>query len=108
MLRSKRYGEKRGPPLKSYLILHYGFEKPTPEEMGAWNKWFESIAAKQVDRGHLPGGREISHSGTRDLPFAKDSITGYTVIEAESLDEAAEIAQECPIVASTRVYEIRK
>ncbi len=93
--------------MKNYLILHYGFEMPTPEEMGAWNKWFESIADRQVDRRGLGGGREISHSGTKDLPFAKDSITGYTVIEAGNLDEAAKIAQECPIVASTRVYEMR-
>ncbi|MBT7887991.1 MAG: hypothetical protein HN580_03150, partial [Deltaproteobacteria bacterium] len=49
---------------------------------------------------------EISHSGTKDLPFAKDSITGYTVIKAESLDEAEKIARECPIIDSTRVYEI--
>ena len=88
------------------MILHYGFERPTPEEMGAWNQWFESIADKQVERGHLPGGREISRDGTKDLPMAKDSITGYTVIQAESLDDAAKIAAECPIVASTRVYEI--
>jgi hypothetical protein len=94
--------------VKNYLLLHYGFERPTPEEMGAWNQWFESIADTQVDRGHLPGGREISHSGTTDLPFGKDSITGYTVIKAEDLDEAEKIARECPIVASTRVYEIRK
>ena len=93
--------------MKNYLILHYGFEKPTPEEMGAWNKWFESIADKQVDMGGLRDGREISHAGTKDLPFAKDSITGYTVIKAEDLDEAEKVAQECPIVASTRVYEIR-
>ena len=76
--------------------------------MDAWNKWFESIADKQVDRGHLPGGREISHSGTKDLPFGKDSMTGFTIIRAENLDEAEKIATECPIVASTRVYEIRK
>ena len=92
--------------MKNYLILHYGFEKPTPEQMGAWNKWLKSIADKQVEKGHLPGGREISHSGTKDLPFGKDSITGYTVIKAENLDEAEKIAQECPIVASTRVYEV--
>jgi len=24
--------------VKSYLILHRGFEKPTPEEVAAWNK----------------------------------------------------------------------
>jgi len=74
--------------------------------MGAWNKWLESIADKQVERGGFRGGREISQAGTKDLPFAKDSITGYTIIEAESLDDAERIAWECPIVASTRVYEI--
>jgi hypothetical protein len=94
--------------MKDYLILHYGFEKPTPEEMGAWQKWFESIADKQVDRGGLRGGGEISHSGIRDLPFGKDSVTGYTIIRAKSLDEAAQIAQDCPIVDSTRVYEIQR
>ena len=93
--------------MKSYLILHYGFEQPSPEEMGAWNKWFESIKDIQVDMGGLGGGREISHSGSRDLPFGKDTLTGYTVIKAESLDEAEKIALECPIVLSTRVYEFR-
>ena len=92
--------------MKNFLILHFGFEKPTPEEMGAWNQWFESIGDKQVERGHFPKGREFSSAGTKDLPMAKDSITGYTIIRAESLDEAANIAEECPIVASTRVYEI--
>ena len=93
--------------MNHYLILHYGFEKPSPEDMEKWNKWFESITDRQVERGHLPGGREISHSGIQELPFAKDSITGYTIIKAESLDEATKIAGECPVVASTRVYEIR-
>jgi len=92
--------------VKNYLILHYGFEKPTPEIMGPWGKWFESIADRMVDAGHLPGGREISHDGTKELPLAKDSITGYTVIKAENLDDAEKIAQGCPIIASTRVYEI--
>ncbi len=91
----------------NYLILHYGFEKPTAEQMQGWTRWFESIADCQVERGHLPGGRELSTAGTRDLPMEKDSITGFTVIRAENLDEAERIAQGCPIVASTRVYEIR-
>ena len=92
--------------MRKFLLLHYGFEKPTPEIMGAWGKWFESIADKVDSSGHFPGGREISHDGTKDLPMAKDSITGYTVINAENLDEAETIAQGCPIIASTRVYEI--
>ena len=56
--------------------------------------------------GHFVGGREISHDGTRDLPLAKDSITGYTVIQAENLDEAGKIAQGNPFIASIRVYEL--
>jgi len=93
--------------MKNFLVLHYGFVKPTPEEMDAWNKWFESIADKQVERGGFhAGGREISQSGVKDLPFARDSITGYTVLKAENLDEAEKIAQECPFVDSTRVYKI--
>ena len=92
--------------MKKFMTLHYGFEPPTPEQMGAWNKWFESIADKMDSKGHFPGGREIFGDGTKDLPFAKESITGYTIINAENLDEAETIAQGCPIVASTRVYEI--
>jgi hypothetical protein len=102
----KKYNQET--EVNDYLILHYGFVKPTPEEMGVWNRWFESIADRQSDMAHLPGGREISRTGTKDLPFTRDSITGYTMIKAENLDEAESIAQECPIVDSTRVYEIKR
>jgi len=41
--------------------LHYGFEKPTPEIMAAWGKWFESIKDRIIDMGgHFSSGREIS------------------------------------------------
>ncbi len=38
--------------------------------------------------------------------MAMDSITGYSIINAESLDEAEKIAQGNPFIASIRVYEI--
>ncbi len=93
--------------MKKFLILHYGFETPTPEVMDPWNLWFASIADRQVERGHFPRGWEFSAAGARELPFSADSITGYTIIKAEDLDEAARIAEACPFVAGTRVYEIR-
>ncbi len=93
--------------MKKFMFLHFGFEKPTPEIMGAWGKWFESIADKTVDQGgHFSGAREISKSGTKDLPMGMESITGYTIIEAADLDAAEKIAQENPYIASIRVYEI--
>lgn len=94
--------------MNDYMILHYGFEKPSQEEMTQWKKWFESIADKQVGRGGLREGREITGSGTKEIPFGENSITGYTIIKAENLEEAVKIAGDCPIVSSTRVYEIKR
>jgi len=89
------------------MLLHFGFEKPTPEIMAAWGKWFESVADETVDQGGFHGGaREISHSGTQDLPMGMESITGYSIINAESLEAAEKIAQDNPFIASIRVYEI--
>jgi len=92
--------------VKNFLILHHGFERPTPEDMVGWNRWFASIADHEVQRAGLRGGREISRTGTKDLPFGKDSLTGYTVIRARDLDDAERIARGCPIVSSTSVHEI--
>jgi hypothetical protein len=93
--------------MKKYMLLHFGFEKPTPEVMGAWGKWFEAVADRTVENGGFHGGaREISKSGSKDLPMGMDSITGYTVIHAESLEEAEKIAQDNPFIASIRVYEV--
>jgi len=92
-----------------YMLLHFGFEKPTPEIMAAWGKWFELVKEKTVDQGGFhSGAREISHSGTEDLPMGMDSITGYSIINAESLEDAEKIAQENPFIKSIRVYEISK
>ena len=89
------------------MLLHFGFEKPTPEIMAAWGKWFESVADKTADHGGFHGGaREISHGGTRDLPMAPDSITGYSIINAPSLEDAEKIAAGNPFIASIRIYEI--
>ncbi len=94
--------------MRRFMMLHVGFEKPTPEIMAAWGKWFESIADKTVDQGGFSAGREVSQSGTKDLPMGMDSITGYSIIKAESLDEAESIARENPFIASIRIYEIRE
>lgn len=93
--------------MKKFMLLHYGFETPTPQIMEAWHAWFASIADRQVDQGGFSAGREISKSGTRDLPWGRESITGYNIIEAEDLDAAVQIAESNPCISSIRIYEIR-
>jgi hypothetical protein len=93
--------------MKTFMFLHFGFEKPTSEIMGAWKAWFASIADKQIEQGGFTGGREISKNGTKDLPWNRESITGYNIIEAENLDDAEKLAQGNPFIASIRIYDLR-
>lgn len=93
--------------MKKFMLLHYGFESPTPEIEEAWGKWFASIADRMVDSGSpFNGGREVSRSKTKDLPLGMESLTGYTIISAATLDEAEKIAQGCPMIKFVRIYEM--
>jgi hypothetical protein len=95
-----------GEKMRKYMMLYYGYEKPTPEIMDNWNKWFASLGDKLVEPGSpFRSGREITLNGSVDLPLNMEAITGYCIISAENMDEAERLAQGCPIIASVRVYE---
>lgn len=92
--------------MKRFMLLHVGFETPTPEIMAAWRKWFEAAGPKTTENVGLRGGREISRSETKDLPMGLDALTGYTIINAESIEEAEVLARTNPFISSIRVYEL--
>ena len=93
--------------MSRYMLLHVGFEKPSDEIMAAWKAWFESVADVSVEHGGFMGGREITHAGTAELPWGPDAMTGYSIIEADSLDEAERLASGNPFIKGIRIYEIR-
>ncbi len=93
--------------MNKYMLLHIGFETPTPEIMAKWNQWFESVAENAVEHGGFMGGTEISHEGSRPLTMDSDAITGFSMIEAESLEQAEELARTNPFIKSIRIYEVR-
>ena len=74
--------------------------------MEPWMKWFKSIEDKIVDQVGLRYGKEVTEEGVSDLQMDKDAITGFLVINAESMDEALEIARSGPMITSTKVYEM--
>jgi hypothetical protein len=93
--------------MKKFVLLHYGFEKPTPEIMAAWGQWFEAMKDHIIDMGgHFSRGREISKTGIKDLPMGLESITGFTLVRAGSLDDAEKMARSNPFISSIRVYEV--
>lgn len=92
--------------MKRFMLLHFGFEQPTPDIMAAWHAWFESVAEHTVENSGLREGREISRDGAKDLAWGSDAITGFTIINAESMDHATELARGNPFISSIRIYEI--
>lgn len=92
--------------MKKFLFLYYGFVTPTKEIEKEWGDWFASVGDKFVDTGSPFGfGREITKSGTKELKLDLDAITGYSIINAEDIDEAESIAKTNPMITSIRVYE---
>jgi hypothetical protein len=109
--------------MKDFLLLfrndHDTAGQLSPEQMQEsmkqWMDWMGGIAAqnKLVDRGNRlrPEGTVIKpgHVVT-DGPFTeiKEVLGGYTVVKADSLAEATELAKGCPILARGGNVEIRE
>ena len=92
-------------------------EKPSPlqmEEMYAkFNAWREKFKDNIVDMGgKLGGGKVVTAEGALDGPFveAKEIAGGFMMVEADSIEEAVQVAQESPGVmmpgSSVEVREI--
>ena len=92
--------------MNKFVLLTIGFTQPTPEIMESWMQWFQSIEDKIVDQIGLRNGKEVTKNSITELPMDKDAITGYVVINANNIDEAILIAQSCPMITSTKVYEV--
>ena len=92
--------------MKKYMVLNYGFEEPTPEVAQAWMAWFAGVGDRMVDSGNpFRMGREVTNTGSRELPRESTSITGYCIVNAESIDDAQKLLEGCPIIHSVRIYE---
>lgn len=83
------------------------------EEMYAiFNAWKEKFQENIVDiGGRLGSGKIVTSEGAEDGPFveAKEIIGGYMIVSAKSLEEAMEIARQCPgVVGPGSSVEIRE
>ena len=91
----------------------------TPEEMAAmtkrWMDWMAGIAAqnKLADRGNrlTNSGKVVrADNVVTNGPYTeiKDSIGGYSMVKAESYDEAVDLAKGCPILTVGGNVEVRE
>lgn len=109
--------------MKDFLLvfrMDYSTQpQASPEEMQAttkrWMDWIGNIAAqnKLADRGNrlVPSGKVLKPGNVvTDGPYTeiKESIGGYSLIKASSIEEAVELAKGCPILTRGGNVEVRE
>ncbi len=95
--------------MPKYLCLQRSFpgggpaEKPSPAQMQAmyakFNEWREKFQDNLVDLGgKLGAGRLATAEPVPDGPLVevKELVGGYMIVSAASLEEALQVARECP------------
>jgi hypothetical protein len=108
----------RGPraresAMTDYLLLYSGGSMPETEEeqktvMESWNTWMGQLGSSLKDGGNpfTPASKTISADGS--VGDGGGSASGYSILSADSLDAAAEMAKGCPVLqggAQITVYE---
>jgi hypothetical protein len=76
--------------------------------MAAWGNWFGSLGQAVADPGNPFGPSSTVAAGGSVNGGAPSGLTGYTVLSADSLAAANELAKGCPILdagGSIEVYE---
>ena len=92
--------------MKKFVLLYHGYMEPTPEVRAAWQSWFAKVGDRFVDSGNPLGDcLEVTLTGNRDLSPDQGAATGYSIVSAESREEAVRLLEGCPFVTSVHVYE---
>ena len=76
--------------------------------MAAWGGWFAELGDAIVDAGNPFGASTSVVSGQGSNGAATSSLTGYSVLRADGMDAATELAKGCPLLSnggSVDVYE---
>ena len=93
-------------------------EAMTPEEMQQSLKKWQAWIAEGLQKGWmLDAGDGLTQEGrvvaakkvVTDGPFveAKDVVGGFSIVQAETLDDAAELAKGCPVFLRGGTVEVR-
>ncbi len=96
---------------KYALIFHGGGMPETEEEgaavMAAWGAWMEGLGAALTDPGNAFGNSTtVQSDGSTNQGGGANPATGYTLVDAASLDAAVALASSCPILSAGGSVEV--
>ena len=97
--------------MPKYIFAYHGGGMPeTPEEgekvMAAWQAWYGELADSLADGGAPVGmSKTVTTDGVSD-DGGSNPLSGYTVVNAATIDEAVGMAKGCPILDSGGSVEV--
>jgi len=91
--------------MKKYLFVVYGPSADSEQDrevgMALMAEWYRSLGPALVDQGApFTGARTVSDGGVGDA--IGPNATGYTMVQAESLEAATRLAGLCPLLKHGR------
>jgi hypothetical protein len=98
--------------MTNYLLVYHGGGMPESEaarakELAAWGSWFESLGAAVVDVGNPVGrAQTIDSSGAVREGGGANPSSGYTILQADSINEAVGLAKGCPVIHNGGSVEV--
>jgi hypothetical protein len=101
--------------MADYLLLFGGGSMPETDAeqaavMEAWTTWFNDLGDAVKDQGNPFSGQaqNIASDGSVGGGTLAPTASGYTILSADSLDDALNMAKGCPVLqggAQISVYE---
>jgi len=89
--------------MPKFIFAYHGGKAPeSPEEgaevMAKWQAWFGTMGDAVVDGGNPAGpSKTVSKDGVADNG-GSNPIGGYSLVQAENIEAAVEMAKGCPIM----------
>lgn len=89
--------------MPNFMIAYYGGKQPDTKEEGVaqmekWKAWVESLGDAIVNPGTpLPVSMIVTSDGTYD-DHDPDSMKGFAVVKADSMEDAVGIARSDPFL----------
>ena len=98
--------------MPKYVFAYHGGKMPETEEEGAqvmaqWMDWLGGLGEAVVDGGNPVGPSSTVHSdGSITCDGGSNPLSGYSLISADSIEEATAIAKGCPILQAEGSVEV--
>ena len=89
--------------MSNYIFAFHGGKKPESPEEGAkfmerWKAWVGGLGDAVVNPGNPVGmSKTVSSGGVTD-DGGSNPLMGYSIVKADSMDAALEIAKGCPFL----------